>query len=85
MDSLINYSTMQLQDRPPVKRLIDRYEAETMLIFKPSRNFYQNTGINRIRFSKLSHGDKLPTLEEANRLTKFFSRFFPTTINDLIN
>ncbi|MEI7584425.1 hypothetical protein [Runella sp.] len=76
---------MQTQDRPPVKRLIDRYEAETTLIFKPSRNFYQGTGINRIRFSKLSSGDKKPTLEEANRLTQFFNRFFPASINDLLN
>lgn len=76
---------MQTQDRPPVKRLIDRYEAETTLIFKPSRNFYQGTGINRIRFSKLSNGDKQPTLEEANRLARFFNRFFPANINDLLN
>lgn len=76
---------MQTQDRPPVKRLIDRYEAETMLIFKPSRSFYQGTGINRIRFSKLSNGEKQPTLEEADKLTTFFNRFFPASLKDLLN
>lgn len=76
---------MQTQDRAPVKRLIDRYEAETSLIFKPSRKFYQGTGINRIRFSKLSNGEKKPTLEEADNLSKFFNRFFPASINDLLN
>lgn len=29
---------MKLQKEAPVKRLIDRYEAETLLVFKPSRN-----------------------------------------------
>lgn len=76
---------MSLTNRPPVKRLIDRFEAETMLVFKPSRNFYQDTGINRIRFAKLSNGEKQPTLEEANKLTTFFNRFFPASLKDLLN
>lgn len=74
---------MQLQNRAPIQRLIDRYEAETMLVFKPSKKFYENTGINRVRFSQLANGDKRPMLEEANNLVRFFGRFFPTSINDL--
>lgn len=68
----------------PVQGLIDRYEAETTLVFKPSRKFYENTGINRVRFAQLASGEKRPLLDEANNLVKFFSKFFPASINDLI-
>jgi hypothetical protein len=76
---------MHTETNAPVQRLINRYETETLLVFKPSRKFYENTGINRIRFAQLANGEKRPLLDEANNLTKFFSRFFPTTINDLIS
>lgn len=69
----------------PIRRLIDRYETETALIFKPSKKFYQQTGINRIRFAQLTNGEKRPMLDEANELAKFFSRFFPTTTEDFHN
>jgi hypothetical protein len=69
---------------PPIQRLIDRYEAETSLVFKPSLQFYQNTGINRIRFAQLANGSKKPLLSEADTLTTFFSRFFTTTLNDIL-
>ena len=75
---------MNTPTEAPVKRLIDRYEAETLLVFKPSRKFYENTGINRVRFAQLANGDKRPMLDEANNLVKFFSRFFSTNINDLV-
>lgn len=75
---------MQMQNTSPVQRLIDRYEAETTLIFKPSRKFYESTGINRVRFAQLANGDKQPMLNEANVLATFFSRFFSASINDLI-
>ncbi|WP_428662108.1 hypothetical protein [Runella sp.] len=75
---------MQTINNSPVQGLIDRYEAETTLVFKPSRKFYENTGINRVRFAQLANGEKRPMLDEANNLIKFFSRFFPTSINDLI-
>lgn len=74
---------MQIQNIAPIQRLIDRYEAETMLVFKPSKKFYESTGINRIRFAQLANGEKQPMINEANNLAKFFCRFFPTTINDL--
>lgn len=75
---------MQTQSNAPVQQLIDRYEAETLLVFKPSRKFYETTGINRVRFAQLANGDKRPMLDEANNLVRFFGRFFSTTINDLI-
>ncbi len=74
---------MSTQNSTPVQRLIDRYEAETNLVFKPSRKFYESTGINRVRFAQLANGEKQPMMNEANNLVKFFGRFFPTTINDL--
>lgn len=73
---------METQDRTPVQRLIDRYETETNLVFKPSRRFYELTGINRIRFAQLASGDKRPMYDEADTLVKYFSKFFTTTIND---
>ena len=73
---------METQDRAPVQRLIDRYETETCLVFKPSRRFYESTGINRIRFAQLANGDKRPMLDEANALVTYFSKFFTTTISD---
>ncbi len=74
---------MQLQNNAPLQRLIDRYQEETMLVFKPSRRFYQHTGINRVRFAQLASGEKRPMLDEADNLVKFFSRFFSTKISDL--
>ena len=74
---------MQTQNNTPVQRLIDRYQEETMLVFKPSRKFYEYTGINRVRFAQLASGEKRPMLDEADNLVKFFSRFFSTTISDL--
>lgn len=74
---------MQTQNHAPIQRLIDRYEAETMLVFKPSKKFYQSTGINRIRFAQLANGEKQLMINEANNLVRFFCRFFPITINDL--
>ncbi len=73
---------MKTQSESPVKRLIDQYEAETTLIFKPSRRFYENTGINRVRFAQLVSGDKRPMFDEANTLVKYFSKFFLTDISD---
>ena len=74
---------MQTQNRAPVQQLIDRYEAETLLVFKPSRKFYETTGINRVRFAQLANGEKQPMMNEANNLVRFFGSFFPTSINDL--
>lgn len=74
---------MRTQNHAPIQRLINRYEAETLLVFKPSKMFYESTGINRIRFAQLANGEKQPMINEANNLVKFFGRFFPTSINDL--
>lgn len=71
-----------MQTNTPLQRLIDRYEVETKLVFKPSRKFYESTGINRVRFAQLANGDKQPMFNEAKILVIFFSKFFPTTIND---
>lgn len=73
---------MQTQNMAPVQRMITRYEAETSLIFKPSKKFYSDTGINRVRFAQLANGEKQPLFTEVEKLVKFFSRFFPTSIND---
>lgn len=68
----------------PVQRLVSRFEAETKLVFKPSRAFYQSTGINRLRFALLLRGQKNPDSGEIKILLAFFKQFFPLTAEDLL-
>lgn len=69
---------------PPLRKLIERYETQTMLVFKPSKRFYQTTGINRIRFSQITKGEKNPDSAEIKTLSAYFSQFFTVTLQDLI-
>lgn len=69
---------------PPVKRLIDRFELQTLLVFKPSKTFYQSTGINRIRFGQLSKGKKNPESNEIKSLVEYFNQYFLVRAEDLL-
>ncbi len=76
---------MNTQITTPVQRLIGQYEAQTSLVFKPSRKFYELTAINRIRFAKLTKGELSPTVKEANSLANYFNQFFPTELSAFSN
>ncbi|QHV97892.1 hypothetical protein [Spirosoma endbachense] len=69
---------------PPLQRLIDRFETQTTLCFKPSRRFYQRTGINRLRFAQFLRGQKHPDSREIKTLIHFFNQFFPVKAEDLL-
>jgi hypothetical protein len=59
---------------------IENYEIETLLLFKPSKGFYDYVRINPKRFWQLVKGTKQPFAEEIQELSKFFEipidRFF---------
>jgi hypothetical protein len=63
----------------PLKSAIGAYERKHLTKFKPSRLFYEQIGINRIRFWKLVEGTKSPEINEARRLSDFFN----VPLNDL--
>ncbi|MBB6005132.1 hypothetical protein [Arcicella rosea] len=46
------------------------FEKETMLLFKPSKAFYETVGINKKRFWQLVRGVKKPLTEETENLSK---------------
>lgn len=68
----------------PVKRLIDRFETQTCLVFKPRQSFYEVTGINRIRFAQLSKGQKNPESNEIKALVQYFNQYFSVKAEDLL-
>lgn len=57
----------------PLRTVIDDYSARVCLKFNPTREFYDNVGINRLRFWQLVKGKKEPLASEASRLSEFFS------------
>ncbi|MEA5458957.1 hypothetical protein VB796_07910 [Arcicella sp. LKC2W] len=56
--------------KTPLEIHIQDYELNTMLLFKPSRRFYESVGINKKRFWQLVRGTKKPLTEETNNLSK---------------
>jgi len=73
-----------MHQRPPIGQLIDRFEAQTHLAFKPRPMFYKATGINRIRFAQLSKGQKNPESNEIKSLVQYFNQYFSVTAEDLL-
>lgn len=73
-----------MQDRPPVRRLIDRFESQTYLVFKPKPSFYEAIGVNRIRFAQLSKGKKNPESSEIKALVQYFNQYFSVKAEDLL-
>lgn len=73
-----------IEPKSPTAKLIAQFQSETLLMFKPTKQFYMTIGINRIRFSQLVKGNKRPDSEEIKSLSAYFSKFFPLTPNDLL-
>ncbi len=59
-------------EQTPLQNVIQSYEKRHLIRFKPSKNFYLKTSINRIRFSKLVNGKKPILASEAKTLSDFF-------------
>jgi hypothetical protein len=57
----------------PLQTVIQGHEASGQLKFKPTKDFYQSTGINRIRFWMLVKGKKELLISEAQTLANFFN------------
>ncbi|MCF2516039.1 DUF3313 domain-containing protein [Dyadobacter sp. CY351] len=55
-----------------LQRAIARYESNEALQFRPTKVFYDNVGINRIRFWQLAKGQKEMLVSEARRLSTYF-------------
>jgi hypothetical protein len=56
-----------------LQALINDYEARECLKFSPTKDFYKNSGINRIRFWQLVKGKKELLVSEAQLLANFFN------------
>lgn len=57
----------------PLAVALRDYEQRTKTKFKPSREFYIEIGINRIRFWQLVHGKKELLNSESKRLADYFN------------
>ncbi len=57
----------------PLHTAIIGHEAATKAIFKPTKDFYESVGINRIRFWQLVKGKKEPFASEILTLSKYFN------------
>ena len=66
---MINQNTPQT----PLKAVIQGFEANGQLKFSPTKDFYESTGINRIRFWQLVKGKKELLVSEAQTLANFFN------------
>lgn len=63
-----------------LSEIVQKYENKICTKFIPSKNFYNNVGINQKRFGMLLRGEKDMTIKEAKKL----SEFFKTPITDLL-
>lgn len=63
---------MQTIAETPLKAAIGSFEDKNLTEFKPKRAFYEQVGINRIRFWQLVEGKKRPDIDEARRLADYF-------------
>lgn len=57
----------------PLQTVIQGYEANGQLKFNPTKVFYENMEINRIRFWQLVKGKQEPKASEILALSKFFN------------
>jgi hypothetical protein len=57
----------------PIQRILSQYENQIGGKFKPDKRFYEKVGINHKRFAQLVRGEKVPLLDEADRLSEFFN------------
>lgn len=63
----------QQNPQTPLRAIIQAYEANGQSKFSPTKDFYESTGINRIRFWQLVKGKKEPVASEILTLSKFFN------------
>ena len=47
--------------------------ANPSIIFKPSKEFYESTGIKRKRFGQIYRGEKSPLIEEVLRVCEYMN------------
>ena len=57
----------------PLQNAIRHYEVDCKSKFRPTKDFYQSVGINRIRFWQLVKGKKELLVSEARNLSDFFN------------
>lgn len=62
-----------MKDQTPISTTLAKYEDRIGGKFKPDKRFYEKVGINSKRFAQLARGEKTPLLDEAVRLSEFFS------------
>lgn len=62
-----------MKAQTPIQNTLAQYEDRIGGKFKPDKRFYNKVGINPKRFGQLLRGDKIPLLDEASRLSEFFS------------
>lgn len=62
-----------MEHQTPISKTLALYEDRISGKFKPDSRFYQAVGINSKRFAQLVRGEKIPLLDEASRLSEFFS------------
>lgn len=72
------------QDKAPIGQLVNRFETQTNLVFKPHHTFYERVGINRFRFAQLVRGDKRPDSKELREIIDYFNQFFEVKATDLL-
>ena len=68
----LNQNKMETQKITPFQVIISSFEDRYFTEFKPKKSFYERSGINRIRFSKLLNAKAVPTVEEAEAIAKIF-------------
>lgn len=54
-------------------KIAQSIEGNSMLVFKPNKEFYQKTGINKKRWGQLYRGEKSPIQEELQSISNYFS------------
>ena len=59
--------------------------AHPSIIFKPSQEFYESTGIKRKRFGQIYRGEKSPLLEEVFNVCKYMNISTGTIFNSEAN
>ena len=61
-----------MQTEITLKEAVQNFEDKNLTKFKPTKQFYERTKINRIRFSQLVDGKKQMFATELKALSDFF-------------
>lgn len=68
-----HFNIFTMEHQTPISTTLAKYEDRIGGKFKPDKRFYEKVGINSKRFGQLVRGEKIPLLDEASRLSEFFS------------